>query len=72
MGNSMVSGFERNLNHIIIMLRAHAILRSTKNSWVNVISTFYEKPCYYLLIIYIKVFKAIVVLTYISKRKFAS
>ena len=29
-----------------------------------VISTFHEKPCYYLLIIYIKMFETIVVLTY--------
>ena len=29
------------------------------------LSKFHEKPCYYLLIIYIKMFKTIVVLTYV-------
>jgi hypothetical protein len=29
------------------------------------LSKFHEKPCYYLLIIYIKIFETIVVLTYV-------
>ena len=41
-------------------------MRSLKNIKLTsaCLSKFYEKPCYYLLIIYIKMFETIVVLTY--------
>jgi hypothetical protein len=40
-------------------------LKSLKNSRVLVLFKFYEKPSYYVLIIYIKMFETIVVLTYV-------
>ena len=41
-------------------------LRSLKNSRVLVLSKFHEKPSYYVLIIYIKMFETIVVLAYVN------
>jgi hypothetical protein len=45
-------------------------LKSPKDEASACLSKFHEKPCYYLLIIYIKMSETIVVLTYYIKRAF--
>ena len=45
-------------------------LRSLKNSRVHVLFKFHEKPSYYVLKIYIRMFETIAVLTYVYSESF--